>query len=131
MSFIVKISIDLNDLINMTLPLPPLPFYVSSYPSHFHLSCTLHSFLSPFSLSFFSPFSLSYLSPISPFSLSHLSLHFSLPFLLGSEPMSDAVIFEPIPYRSALRENCTHIIAVRTRAGKYATLNSTLLYFYF
>ena len=36
----------------------------------------------------------------------------------GSEPMSDAVVFEPIPYRSALRENCTHIIAVRTRAGE-------------
>jgi predicted patatin/cPLA2 family phospholipase len=34
----------------------------------------------------------------------------------GGEPMSDAVIFEPIPYRSALKENCTHIIAVRTRA---------------
>jgi hypothetical protein len=32
--------------------------------------------------------------------------------------MSDAVVFEPIPYRSALRENCTHIIAVRTRAGE-------------
>ena len=32
--------------------------------------------------------------------------------------MSDAVIFEPIPYRSAIRENCTHIIAVRTRAGE-------------
>jgi hypothetical protein len=34
----------------------------------------------------------------------------------GGEPMSDAVVFEPIPYRSALRENCTHVIAIRTRA---------------
>ena len=49
-----------------------------------------------------------------------------LNFFPGSEPMSDAVIFEPIPYRSALRENCTHIIAVRTRAGKFANLNSNL-----
>ena len=34
----------------------------------------------------------------------------------GSEPMSDALVFEPIPYRSALKENCTHILALRTRA---------------
>ena len=34
----------------------------------------------------------------------------------GSEPLSDALIFEPIPYRSAIKENCTHIIALRTRA---------------
>jgi hypothetical protein len=45
------------------------------------------------------------------------SLHCSY-IRAGSEPMSDAVVFEPIPYRSALRENCTHIIAVRTRAGE-------------
>ena len=30
--------------------------------------------------------------------------------------MSDALVFEPVPYRSALKENCTHIIAMRTRA---------------
>ena len=30
--------------------------------------------------------------------------------------MSDALVFEPIPYRSALKENCTHILALRTRA---------------
>jgi hypothetical protein len=30
--------------------------------------------------------------------------------------MSDALLFEPVPYRSALRENCTHVIALRTRA---------------
>jgi len=33
----------------------------------------------------------------------------------GSEPLSDAQMFEPIPYRSALRENCTHILVLRTR----------------
>jgi len=30
--------------------------------------------------------------------------------------MSDALIFEPLPYRSAIRENCTHVIVLRTRA---------------
>ena len=30
--------------------------------------------------------------------------------------MSDALVFEPIPYRSAIKDNCTHIIALRTRA---------------
>jgi hypothetical protein len=34
----------------------------------------------------------------------------------GGEPMADAVIFEPLPYRSALRDNCTDIIVLRTRA---------------
>jgi predicted patatin/cPLA2 family phospholipase len=34
----------------------------------------------------------------------------------GSEPMSDAFIFEPIPYRSAVKDNCTHILVLRTRA---------------
>ena len=37
-------------------------------------------------------------------------------FIRGSEPMSDALVFEPLPYRSALNENCTHIIVLRTRA---------------
>ena len=36
--------------------------------------------------------------------------------ILGSEPMSDAQMFEPVPYRSALKENCTHVIVLRTRA---------------
>jgi hypothetical protein len=30
--------------------------------------------------------------------------------------MADAQLFEPIPYRSAMKDNCTHIIALRTRA---------------
>ena len=30
--------------------------------------------------------------------------------------MADAQLFEPVPYRSAIAENCTHIIALRTRA---------------
>jgi hypothetical protein len=33
----------------------------------------------------------------------------------GSEPLCDALLFEPIPYRSALRENCTHVLVLRTR----------------
>ena len=35
--------------------------------------------------------------------------------IYGSEPMSDALIFEPIPYRSAVEEGCTHILVLRTR----------------
>ena len=35
--------------------------------------------------------------------------------VLGSEPMSDAQMFEPIPYRSAEKENCTHVLVLRTR----------------
>lgn len=34
----------------------------------------------------------------------------------GSEPLADAVIFEPLPYRSALRDNCTDVLVLRTRA---------------
>jgi predicted patatin/cPLA2 family phospholipase len=34
----------------------------------------------------------------------------------GSEPLADASIFEPLPYRSALQENCTDVIVLRTRA---------------
>ncbi len=36
-------------------------------------------------------------------------------FTLGSEPLTDAQLYEPIPYRSALRENCTHVVALRTK----------------
>lgn len=31
--------------------------------------------------------------------------------------MTDALLYEPIPYRSALKENCTHVIALRTRGS--------------
>eukprot|EP01039_Chlorochromonas_danica_P009973 gene9972-11023_t len=33
-----------------------------------------------------------------------------------SEPLSDALLYEPIPYRSAIKENCSHILVFRTRA---------------
>ena len=33
----------------------------------------------------------------------------------GSEPLLDALIYEPIPYRSAVNENCTDILVLRTR----------------
>ncbi|KAJ1440264.1 acyl transferase/acyl hydrolase/lysophospholipase [Ochromonadaceae sp. CCMP2298] len=33
----------------------------------------------------------------------------------GSEPMTDALVYEPIPYRSALAENCTQVVVLRTR----------------
>jgi len=36
-------------------------------------------------------------------------------FIHASEPMVDAQLFEPIPYRAALKDNCTHVIALRTR----------------
>jgi predicted patatin/cPLA2 family phospholipase len=34
----------------------------------------------------------------------------------GSEPLIDAQLFEPIPYRSAIQENCSHILVFRTRS---------------
>jgi predicted patatin/cPLA2 family phospholipase len=33
-----------------------------------------------------------------------------------SEPLTDALVYEPIPYRSAIRDNCTHVLVLRTRA---------------
>jgi hypothetical protein len=42
--------------------------------------------------------------------------------IYGSEPFSDALLFEPLPYRTALApitaggDNCTHAIVIRTRA---------------
>lgn len=33
----------------------------------------------------------------------------------ASEPLCDALMFEPIPYRSALKEGCTHVLVLRTR----------------
>jgi hypothetical protein len=32
----------------------------------------------------------------------------------GSEPIVDALLFEPIPYRSAVKEGCTHVLVLRT-----------------
>jgi predicted acylesterase/phospholipase RssA len=32
-----------------------------------------------------------------------------------SEPMADALVFEPIPYRSAVEEGCTHVLTLRSR----------------
>lgn len=34
---------------------------------------------------------------------------------LGSEPLADALLFEPLPYRSALNDNCTHVVVLRSR----------------
>jgi len=34
---------------------------------------------------------------------------------LAGEPLVDAMLYEPIPYRSALQENCTHILVLRSR----------------
>lgn len=36
--------------------------------------------------------------------------------MYGSEPLTDALLYEPVPYRSALKENCTHVLVLRTRA---------------
>ncbi|KAF8820654.1 phospholipase, patatin family protein [Cardiosporidium cionae] len=35
------------------------------------------------------------------------------------EPMADAMLYEPIPYRSALQENCTHVLVLRTQADEH------------
>ena len=31
------------------------------------------------------------------------------------EPLADALVYEPVPYRSAIAEGCTHVIVLRTR----------------
>lgn len=31
------------------------------------------------------------------------------------EPLADALVYEPLPYRSALKENCTHTVVIRSR----------------
>lgn len=44
----------------------------------------------------------------------------------GSEPYSDALLFEPIPYRSAMiphGDNCTHAIILRTRGDGIRVTN--------
>ena len=41
--------------------------------------------------------------------------------------MTDALVYEPIPYRSALKENCTHVIVLRTRPDGVAVLGKTSL----
>jgi hypothetical protein len=33
----------------------------------------------------------------------------------GHQPFADALIFEPMPYRSAAADGCTHVITLRTR----------------
>ena len=33
----------------------------------------------------------------------------------GYEPLADALVYEPLPYRSALKENCTHAVVIRSR----------------
>jgi len=35
-------------------------------------------------------------------------------FTQGSEPMVDSQLFQPIPYRAAIAEGCTHILTLRT-----------------
>jgi hypothetical protein len=46
----------------------------------------------------------------------------------GSEPLTDALVYEPVPYRSALRENCTHVVVLRTRGdGVRVTEKMSLL----
>jgi hypothetical protein len=46
----------------------------------------------------------------------------------ASEPLTDALVYEPVPYRSALRENCTHVVVLRTRGdGVRVTEKMSLL----
>lgn len=47
---------------------------------------------------------------------------------IGSEPLSDAVIYEPVPYRSAVTDDCTHVLVLRTRAdGVSATAKMSVI----
>jgi hypothetical protein len=36
--------------------------------------------------------------------------------------MVDALLFEPIPYRSAIRDNCTHVLVLRTFPDNHPVL---------
>ena len=46
----------------------------------------------------------------------------------GSEPLVDSQLFQPIPYRAALDEGCTHVITLRTVAdGKSVVKNVGLM----
>ena len=50
-------------------------------------------------------------------------------FMLGSEPLVDSQLFQPIPYRAALDEGCTHVITFRTVAdGKLVKFSSPYHY---
>mmetsp|Transcript_28925 Transcript_28925/g.41244 ORF Transcript_28925/g.41244 Transcript_28925/m.41244 type:complete len:581 (+) Transcript_28925:57-1799(+) len=61
--------------------------------------------------------------------------------LPGSEPLSDALLFEPIPYRCAIANNsegrCTHVLALRTRPDncsvtlKMGIMEKLILYRFF
>ena len=43
----------------------------------------------------------------------------------SSEPMADAMLFEPIPYRSAVEDGCTHVVCLRSRPdGSEVRVNS-------
>lgn len=37
-------------------------------------------------------------------------------YIPGSEPMADSQLFQPIPYRAAIDDGCTHVLVVRTVA---------------
>lgn len=43
------------------------------------------------------------------------SSQFDSTMTAGSEPLADAQLFEPVPYRTAEREGATHVLAFRTR----------------
>ena len=41
----------------------------------------------------------------------------------GSEPLTDAQMYEPVPYRSAFVDNCTHVVALRTKPDDLSVTN--------
>ena len=57
-------------------------------------------------------------------------------FLLGNdinedfrEPLTDALVYEPLPYRSAIAEGATHVVMLRSRPdGVDVTGKSTMHY---
>jgi len=44
------------------------------------------------------------------------------------EPMADALLFEPLPYRSALKEGATHVICLRSRPDGVDVTGKTSLF---
>ena len=53
------------------------------------------------------------------------------------EPLVDALVYEPIPYRTALNDNATHVLVVRSRpdgvdvTGKGGTMETLISHRFF
>jgi len=62
------------------------------------------------------------------------SNQFQSSLVKGGEPMADAQLFEPVPYRSAVADGATHVLVLRTRpdgvrvTNKMGLLDKMIIY---